>query len=96
MPFTYNLGLTLPGAPAAMPPALDSPYDPADPYGYYPMADPVAAAPVPAGKKKKKYGAPDVKTALRSAASLGDMDITQGMQPVRPFSLTGGLLGGMR
>lgn len=61
---------------------------PAD-YGAY-----SGSAPAPSAPKKRKKG---LKQGLAAASAMGEMpDITQGMQPVQPFRMTGGLLGGMR
>lgn len=57
-------------------------------YGAYSNIEPTS--PSKASWKKK------LKKGLASREEQQQPDITQGMQPVQPFRLTGGLLGGMR
>jgi hypothetical protein len=91
-----NLGLGLPTYDAHM--GSYGEMGGADYLPQLPGYDPLSATMTGVAPKKGK-GKKMLKKGLAGAAAMADAgmpDITQGMQPVQPFRMTGGLLGGMR
>jgi len=90
-----NLGLGLPTYDAHM--GSYGEMGGADYLPQLPGYDPLSATMTGTPPKKGKFNKKKLKQGMEAAAAMGSpTDITQGMQPVQPFRMTGGLLGGMR